>query len=86
MHTFRNQQNHFLEDVSVSKPAVHCNWATLMIDDVIRSSPYYLPQQICKDFHRQYGMQLSYCQAWNLKKKAKERIHDMPQCLYKLLP
>ena len=34
-----------------------------MIDDVIRSSPYYLPQQICKDFHRQYGMQLSYCQA-----------------------
>ena len=25
VHTFRNQQNHFLEDVSVSKPAVHCN-------------------------------------------------------------
>ena len=25
VHTFRNQQNHSLEDVSVSKPAVHCN-------------------------------------------------------------
>ncbi|XP_034683284.1 uncharacterized protein LOC117912709 [Vitis riparia] len=57
-----------------------------MIDDVIRSNPDYLPRQICKDFRRQYGMQLNYCQAWNLKEKAKERIHGVPQCSYKLLP
>ena len=57
-----------------------------MIDDVIRSNLDYLPHQICKDFHRQYEMQLNYCQAWNLKEKAKEWIHGVPQCSYKLLP
>ena len=31
-------------------------------------------------------MQLNYCQAWNLKEKAKKRIHGVPQCSYKLLP
>ena len=31
-------------------------------------------------------MQLNYCQAWNLKEKAKEQIHGVPQCSYKLLP
>ena len=56
-----------------------------MIDDVIRSNLDYSLCQICKDFHRQYGMQLNYCQAWNLKEKAKERIHGVPQCSYKLL-
>ncbi|RVW39291.1 hypothetical protein CK203_085102 [Vitis vinifera] len=86
VHTFRNEHNHSLEDVSISEPVVRCNRATAMIDDVIRSNPDYLPRQICKDFRRQYGMQLNYCQAWNLKEKAKERIHGVPQCSYKLLP
>ncbi|KAL6332031.1 hypothetical protein AAG906_020390 [Vitis piasezkii] len=86
VHTFRNEHNHSLEDVSISEPVVRCNRATTMIDDVIRSNPDYLPRQICKDFRRQYGMQLNYCQAWNLKEKAKERIHGVPQCSYKLLP
>ena len=83
---FRNEHNHFLEDVLVSGPAVCCNQSTTMIDDVIHSNPNYLPHQICKDFHRQYRMQLNYFQPWNLKEKAKERIHGVPQCSYKLLP
>ncbi|KAL6331336.1 hypothetical protein AAG906_011273 [Vitis piasezkii] len=86
VHTFRNKHNHSLEDVSISEPTVRCNRATAMIDDVIRSNPDYLPRQICKDFRRQYGMQLNYCQEWNLKENAKERIHGVSQCSYKLLP
>ncbi|KAL6314467.1 hypothetical protein AAG906_025952 [Vitis piasezkii] len=86
VHTFRNEHNHSLEDVSIFEPVVRCNRATTMIDDVIRSNPDYLPRQICKDFRRQYEMQLNYCQAWNLKEKAKEKIHGVPQCSYKLLP
>ena len=85
VRTFRNEHNHSLEDVSVSELAVHCNRAIVMIDDVIHSNPDYLPRQICKDFHRQYEMQLNYCQAWNLKENAKEQIHGVPQCSYKLL-
>ena len=78
MHTFRNEHNHSLEDVSISEPLVRCNRATAMIDDVIRSNLDYLPRQICKDFCRQYRMQLNYCQAWNLKENAKKRIHGVP--------
>ena len=78
VHIFRNEHNHSLEDVSISEPAVRCNQATTMIDDVILSNPDYLPCQICKDFHQQYEMQLNYYQAWNLKEKAKERIHGVP--------
>ena len=52
VHTFRNEHNHSLEDVSVSELAVHCNRAIAMIDDVIHSNLDYLPRQICKDFHR----------------------------------
>ena len=51
VQTFRNEHNHYLEDVSVSKPTVCCNQATTIIDDVIHSNPDYLPRQICKDFH-----------------------------------
>ncbi|KAL6342164.1 hypothetical protein AAG906_004484 [Vitis piasezkii] len=58
---------------------VRCNQATTMIDDVICSNLDYLPRQICKDFRRQYEKQLNYCQAWNLKEKAKERTHGVPQ-------
>ncbi|KAL6345415.1 hypothetical protein AAG906_015898 [Vitis piasezkii] len=85
VHTFRNEHNHSLENVSILNQ-IRCNRATTMIDDVIRSNPDYLPHQICKDFRRQYGMQLNYFQAWNLKEKAKERIHGVLQCSYKLLP
>ena len=60
VHTFINELNHSLEDVSVSKPIVRCNRATTMIDNVIRSNPNYLSRQICKDSRRQYRMQLNY--------------------------
>ena len=50
VHTFRNEHNHSLEDVSISEPVVRCNRATIMID-VIHSNPNYLSYQICKYFH-----------------------------------
>ncbi|KAL6338006.1 hypothetical protein AAG906_007819 [Vitis piasezkii] len=60
VHTFINEHNHSLKDVSVFEPIVRCNRDTTMIDDVIHSNPNYLSRQICKDFHRQYRMQLNY--------------------------
>ena len=42
-----------------------------MVDDVIRGSLDYLPRQLCKDFVRQYGITLTYSQAWNMKEKSK---------------
>ena len=59
---------------------------SLVIDDVIRSTPNYQPSQICEDFVRQHGMQLTYLQAWQMKEKTKERIYGQPKYYYKLLP
>ena len=53
VHTFQNRHNHSLEDVATCQPLVRSNHASLLIDDVIRSTPDYQPCQICKDFQRQ---------------------------------
>ncbi|KAL6326109.1 hypothetical protein AAG906_000984 [Vitis piasezkii] len=41
VHTFRNLHNHCLEDVALSQPLVRSTCASLVIDDVIRSTPEY---------------------------------------------
>ncbi|RVW94875.1 hypothetical protein CK203_034615 [Vitis vinifera] len=86
VHTFHNHHNHSLEDVVVCQPLVRSNRASLLIDDVIRSTPDYQPRQICKDFQRQHGMQLTCLQLWNIKEKANERIYREPKYYYRLLP
>ena len=86
VHTLCNVHNHSLEDVSSSQPLVKSNRASLVIDDVIRSTPNYQPSQICKDFIRQHGMQLTYLQAWKMKEKAKKCIYGQLKYYYKLLP
>ena len=86
VYTFQNVHNHSLEDVASYKPLVRSNWASSVIDNVIQSNPDYYPRQICEDFIKQHGMRLSYCQAWHLKEKAKERIYGLPKIYYKLLP
>ena len=67
VHRFRNEHNHSLEDVSIFEPAVRCNRATTMIDDVIRSNLDYLPRQICKDFRRQNHYINRLCAVVNLR-------------------
>ena len=85
VHTFHNHHNHNLKYVATCQPLMRSNWASLLIDDVIRSTPDYQPRQICKDFQRQHGMQLMYLQAWNIKEKANEHIYGEPKYYYKLL-
>ena len=41
VHTFRNLHNHCLEDVALSQPLVRSTYVSLVIDDVIRSTPEY---------------------------------------------
>ena len=86
VHTFRNVHNQCLEDVALYQPLVRSTHASLVIDDVIWSTPEYQPWKICKDFVRQHGFQLTYLQAWQMKEKAKERIYGQPKNYYKLLP
>ena len=73
VHTFWNFHNHSLEDVASCQPLVRSTRASLIIDNVIRSTLEYQARQICKDFVRRHGMRLTYNQAWKMKEKAKER-------------
>ena len=62
-YTFRNFHNHSLEDVASCQPLVRSTRSTLVIDNVIRSTPEYQPRQIYKDFVWKHGMRLTYNQA-----------------------
>ncbi|RVW78243.1 hypothetical protein CK203_054745 [Vitis vinifera] len=86
VHTFENKHNHSAQEESSSVPALRPNKAALVIDDMIRANPDYLPRQICEDFERQHGVKLTYNQAWKCKEKAKERIFGLLHNSYKLLP
>ncbi|RVW22071.1 hypothetical protein CK203_117769 [Vitis vinifera] len=77
VHTFENKHNHSAQEESSSVPALRPNKAALVIDDMIRANPDYLPRQICEDFERQHGVKLTYNQAWKCKEKAKERIFGL---------
>ncbi|RVX17044.1 hypothetical protein CK203_003269 [Vitis vinifera] len=69
-----------------SQPSMRERRGARVIEQVIRATPQYLPRQICKDFRSQYGVSLSYKQAWTYKEMAKERIYGLPENSYMLLP
>ena len=74
VHTFRNFHNHSLKDVASYQPLVRLTRTSLVIDNVIRSTPEYQPRKICKDFVRQHEMCLTYSQAWQMKEKEKNEF------------
>ena len=84
--TFINIHNHSMDNANFRKPVVRTKHDGALVDDVIIETLDYLPKQLCKDFEWQYGMHLTYAQAWNMKEKSKEMICGIPQCSYKLLP
>ena len=85
VHMFVNEHIHTVDDLVSSQTLVRCNQASMVIDDVIRCTPKYMPRQICKDFVLEHGMCLTYVQAWHIKEKAKERIYSQLKNFYKLL-
>ena len=83
--SFRNMHNHSVDDLTFGKPIFCTKHGGALVDDLIKWTLDCLPKQICKDFELHNGMHLSYVQAWSMHKKAKERIHGMPQSSYTLL-
>ena len=63
VHIFENKHNHSAQEDSSLVPALRPNKAALVIDDMIRANPDYLPRQICVDFERQHRVKLTYNQA-----------------------
>ncbi|RVX16585.1 hypothetical protein CK203_006028 [Vitis vinifera] len=86
VHTYQVNHNHIAQDECSSKVKVSSKRGAVVVEDVFRTTPDYLPRQICKDFERDHGVQLTYNQAWHLKEKAKERIFGVPRDSYTFLP
>ncbi|RVW13636.1 hypothetical protein CK203_088779 [Vitis vinifera] len=86
VHTYQVNHNHIAQDECSSKVKVSSKRGAVVVEDVFRTTPDYLPHQICKDFERDHGVQLTYNQAWHLKEKAKERIYGAPRESYTFVP
>ncbi|RVW46129.1 hypothetical protein CK203_076182 [Vitis vinifera] len=86
VHTYQVNHNHIAQDECSSKVKVSSKRGAVVVEDVFRTTPDYLPRQICKDFERDHGVQLTYNQAWHLKEMAKERIYGVPRDSYTFLP
>ena len=86
VHTFRDNHNHIAQDQCSSKLKVSSKRGAVIVGDVFRITPDYLPRQICKDFSHDHGVGLTYNQAWHIKEKAKERIYGAPRDSYMFLP
>ncbi|KAL6315450.1 hypothetical protein AAG906_000742 [Vitis piasezkii] len=86
VHTYQVNHNHIAQDECSSKVKVSSKRGAVVVEDVFRTTPDYLPRQICKDFERDHGVQLTYNQAWHLKEKAKERIYGVPRDSYTFIP
>ncbi|RVX22960.1 Transposon Ty3-G Gag-Pol polyprotein [Vitis vinifera] len=82
VHTYQVNHNHIAQDECSSKVKVSSKRGAVVVEDVFRTTLDYLPHQICKDFERDHGVQLTYNQAWHLKEKAKERIYGVPRESY----
>ncbi|RVW99285.1 hypothetical protein CK203_030629 [Vitis vinifera] len=79
VYTYQVNHNHIAQDECSSKVRVSSKRGVVVVEDVFRTTPEYLPRQICKDFERDHGVQLTYNQAWHLKEKAKERLYGSPR-------
>ncbi|XP_010645949.3 uncharacterized protein LOC104877993 [Vitis vinifera] len=86
VYTYQVNHNHIAQDECSSKVRVSSKRGAVVVEDVFRTTLEYLPRQICKDFERDHGVQLTYNQAWHLKEKAKERVYGSPRASYAYLP
>ncbi|WJZ85832.1 hypothetical protein VitviT2T_005349 [Vitis vinifera] len=86
VYTYQVNHNHIAQDECSSKVRVSSKRGVVVVEDVFRTTPEYLPRQICKDFERDHGVQLTYNQAWHLKEKAKEHVYGSPRASYAYLP
>ena len=86
VHTFRINHSHIVQDQCSSKVKVSSKRGAVIVGDVFKTTPNYLPLQICKDFSHDHGVELTYNQAWHIKEKAKERIYGAPHDSYMFLP
>ncbi|KAL5724302.1 hypothetical protein ACHQM5_007580 [Ranunculus cassubicifolius] len=62
------------------------NWVAETVKQKVRDSPSYKPKDIVTDIKEEYGIELTYYQAWRGKEIAKEQIRGSYKEAYSQLP
>ena len=63
VHTYQVNYNHIAQDEYSSKVRISSKKVVVVVEDVFITTPNYLPHQICKDYERDHGVELTYNQA-----------------------
>ena len=63
VHTYQVNYNHIAQNECSSKVKVSSKRRIVFVEDVFRTTPDYLPRQICKDFECDHRVELTYNQA-----------------------
>ncbi|KAF5201053.1 Mudr family transposase [Thalictrum thalictroides] len=64
----------------------HSTWVAGIIKEKLQDSPKYTPKDIIDDIKREYGVELSYYQAWRGKEVAREKLKGSYKEAYSQLP
>ena len=86
VHTYQVNYNCIAQDECSSNIRVSSKRGVVVVEYVFRTTPNYLPRQICKDFGHDHGVELAYNQTWHLKEKPKECIYGAPCDSYTFFP
>ncbi|XP_054813400.1 uncharacterized protein LOC129314046 [Prosopis cineraria] len=86
IRTFKDQHLHFAQDnLDVAHKSVSTLTSSIIIDE-LRASISKSPNDIRRDIYREYGLKLSYYQAYRGKEKALAEIYGQSDESYMLIP
>ncbi|XP_028782007.1 uncharacterized protein LOC114738152 [Neltuma alba] len=84
--TFCNKHIHSAQDNLIVTYGGSAALTSSVIVEEIRDHAEKRPTEIRKMLEREYGVRLTYCQAYRVKEKAMEEIHGKPEQSYMLIP
>ena len=77
VHTYQVNHNHIAQDKCSSKVRVSSKRDVVVVEDVFRTTSEYLSYQICEDFERDHGVQLTITKHDTLKRRQKSAFMEL---------
>lgn len=70
----------------IGQPRAKKQWLASIIRGKVHDNPETRPRDIARDLYNEYGISLSYCQAWHAKETAQKEIHMLQEEACNQLP
>ncbi|XP_054778459.1 uncharacterized protein LOC129286535 [Prosopis cineraria] len=81
-----NEHAHSAQDTLVVQQKANVNLTSSIIIDELKSNVDKTPNEIRRDLYQEFGLTLTYSQAYRGKERAMEELHGAPEDSYKLIP